>query len=186
MEKGQLTLQYKGFELLYTWSPAVNSAVCRQAHGTPTPQTQQDSHLLRRSPPEIGKIPVDSDVFGCWTEGTQTLSLPAPALQPALGADTDRQPRAYGNIWREQGRVGVYTFTTFFLPCHFLNAILKHQMCMQKLDNNEFRKILTFSHKSQWTWKEEGNWQEHLEEWRLSLGYKITTTNVTTIDQTTI
>lgn len=96
----------------------MNSAVCRQAHGTPTPQTQQDCHLLRRSPPGIGKIPVDSDVFGCWTEGTQTLSLPAPALQPALGADTDRQSRAYGNIWREQGRVGVYTFTTFF--CHLI------------------------------------------------------------------
>lgn len=79
-----------------------------------------------------------------------------------------------------------YILLLHFFAISFLNAILKHQMCMQKSDNNEFRKILTFSHKSQWTWKEEGNWQEHLEEWRLSLGYKITTKNVTTIDQTTI
>lgn len=74
----------------------------------------------------------------------------------------------------------------YILLLHFF--VISFFECYTQTPNvyAKIRRILTFSHKSQWTWKEEGNWQEHLEEWRLSLGYKITTTNVTTIDQTTI
>lgn len=78
----------------------MRSAVCRQVHGTPAPQTPQGCRLLRRSPPGIGKIPVDSDGFGCWAEGTQAWSLPVPELPLGLVACTGHPLQAYGNIWR--------------------------------------------------------------------------------------
>lgn len=95
------------WKILITWSPAVHSVVCRQARGSPGLQTPQGCHLLKRSPPEIGKILVGSDGFGRWAEGTQAWSHPAPELLLCLVACIGRLLQAYGNTWRGKKRTNI-------------------------------------------------------------------------------
>lgn len=81
------------------------------------------------SPPGTGKIPVDSDGFGCWAEGTQALSLPVPALPPPLVTCTDPQPQSYVNIWSVGGKAYSLAAQIIlkYISYHFGIAILQSE-----------------------------------------------------------